>query len=305
MRPVLALLLVLALLGAACGSDVEGGAPGETSGGTGTDAASDLAVHPPCGDPDFESTVVSFLDVGQGDATLVQAPGATLLVDAGRHDRDDVVGLLDERCVDELDVVVITHPHADHIGQLDRVLDAFPVGEVWMSGNPHTSRTFERAMDAVERTGVVYEEPRAGDTTTVGPLAIEVVHPARLTGDLNDDSVSLRITSGAVSVLVTGDAEANAEAEMVDRDAPSLASTVLRAGHHGSSTSTTPGFLAAVDPAVVVYSAGQGNSYGHPHSEVVDRVRRSGADLFGTDTHGTITLVIDGDRWSVHPERLP
>jgi competence protein ComEC len=199
---------------------------------------------------------------------------------------------------------VVTHPHADHIGQFDRVLDAFDVEEVWWSGSETTSQTFERAVAALEASTAAYEEPRAGDTARLGPLELEVVNPPEGVGlgDLHDANLGLRVTYGEVRLLFTGDAEAATEARMVDQVGDGLAADVLQLGHHGSRTSTTPAFLDAVDPSVAIYSAGAGNSYGHPHAEVVDRVEAAGIDLYGTDVHGTIVVTTDGERIRVDTE---
>ncbi|MGH2428590.1 MAG: MBL fold metallo-hydrolase [Candidatus Limnocylindria bacterium] len=244
-----------------------------------------------------------FLDVGQGDATLLVAPDATLLIDAGRHDRNDVVPLLTAAGVTELDVVAITHGHADHIGQLDSVLDSLAVAEVWMPGTSHTTQTFSRALSAIERSDAAYEEPRAGQTTTVGSLTVQVLHPASLSGDIDTDMLTLRVSYGSVSFLFTGDAEADVEAAIVSRHGSGLASTVYQVGHHGSNTSTSAEFLAAVRPQVAVYSASAGNQYGHPHDEVVTRLAGAGIDIYGTPTHGTVIVRTDGTTYSVATSR--
>jgi competence protein ComEC len=324
----LACLLVFAGIAASCDSDGEDAQPTTVTAGDsdaiptetpastaastpdGTAAAPDgsqPAQEPGAtgarGPPVSGELRVTFLDVGQGDATLLQAPDATILIDTGRHDRSDVVPALRALGVDAIDVVAITHGHADHIGQLDRVLAAFPVAEVWMSGTPHTTRTFERALAAIEASNASYEEPRAGQTTTVGSLLVEVLNPARLTFDLHQDSLSMRITYGSVSFLFTGDAEARTEAEIVARHPGQLAAHIYQAGHHGSRTSTTPAFLAAVSPAVAVYSAGAGNQYGHPHPEVVQRLTAAGVEVYGTDAHGSVTVTTDGTTWRVETAR--
>jgi len=255
--------------------------------------------------PSSAELTIRFLDVGQGDATLLTHPDVTMLIDTGRFDRDDVPALLRRHGVGRVDLLVVTHPHADHIGQFDDVMAAFPVEEVWWSGASTTSRTFERAVAALEASDARYEEPRAGAVTTVGPLGIEILHPAAADSlrDLNDASISMRITYGAFRLVITGDAERVSEARMLGRLRDRLAADVLRLGHHGSSTSTTVDFLDAVAPAVAVYSAGAGNSYGHPHEEVVAQVTGRGVPLYGTDTDGTITVVTDGTTFDVRTER--
>lgn len=258
-------------------------------------AATDPAASPAAGD-----LRVTFLDVGQGDATLLQAPDATMLVDTGRHDRSEVVPALTRLGVERLDVVAITHPHADHVGQLAEVLAAVPVAEVWMPGSSTTTNTFAEALDALAASEAGYEEPRAGDRTTVGALTVDVVNPVEpLTGDLHADSLALRVTFGAVSVLFTGDAEAGTEALMAARDPAALAATVYQVGHHGSATSTSTAFLAAVAPQVAVYSAGAGNGYGHPDAGIVARLSGAGAEVFGTDAHGDVTVTTDGQTVTV------
>lgn len=244
-----------------------------------------------------------FLDVGQGDATVVVAPDATMLIDAGRQDGGDVVAYLQDLGVSRIDVVAITHPHADHIGQLDDVLAAVDVDEVWMSGTISTSETFDEALSAIEASDAAYEEPRAGDDTAVGSLMVDVVHPVELTGEAHPDSLSMRVSYGSVSFLFTGDAEAHTEAEMVAREPGVLAATVYQVGHHGSSTSTSPTFLAAVDPEVAVYSAGAGNSYGHPDADVLARLAGAGVAVYGTDAHGSVTVTSDGFSYTVVPTR--
>lgn len=242
---------------------------------------------------------VHFLDVGQGNAALIVAPDATMLIDTGRHDRSDVVPMLRSFGVTAIDVVAITHGHADHIGQLDEVLASFEVGEVWMSGTPHTTQTFERAIAALESSTAGYEEPRAGDTTTLGSLTIDILNPVSLSGDIDADMLVMRVSHGAVSFLFTGDLQGSGEAGLVARHGGGLASTIYSVAHHGSNTSTSPALLAAVAPEVAVYSASATNQYGHPHAEVIDRLNAAGVDVYGTAVHGTVTITTDGVTYRV------
>jgi competence protein ComEC len=258
-------------------------------------AGSETATPPP---PD--GLEVHFIDVDQGDATLLRTPDATVLVDTGRHDRDDVVPYLQAVGVDALDVVAITHPHADHLGQFDRVLDAVAVQEVWWSGSTHTTATFDRALDALERSDAAYAEPRAGDVTEVGDLTVAFLNPVDpLPDDLHDAGLVLRVTWRDVRVLLTGDAEAITEDRMVQEHPELLDADIYQVGHHGSVTSTSSAFLAAVSPAVAVYSAGAGNPYGHPHQEVIARLQAAGVAVYGTDVHGTLVISSDGTGWTV------
>lgn len=247
---------------------------------------------------------IHFIDVGQGDATLFLGPDFTMLVDAGRHDRSDVVPYLQKVGVQRIDLLVGTHPHADHIGQMDKVLEAFDVVDVWLSGDVHTSRTFERLIDAILAEGAGYHEPRAGERFTLGSARIEIVHPAEVTGDFNNGSIGMRVLYGDVIVLLTGDAETEAEREMIARG-HELAADILHVGHHGSRTSTSRELLEAVRPKVAIYSAGSGNEYGHPHAEVIERLSRHGVVIYGTDIHGTIKVTTDGVSFEITTERAP
>lgn len=230
------------------------------------------------------SLEVSFLDVGQADATLLDHPDGTILIDTGHWQRSDVVPYLEDAGVDGIDLLVVTHPHADHIGQFDQVLDSFDVDKVWWSGSETDSQTFADAQAALDGSDVDYAEPRAGHTRAVGPLTIEVVNPPTGvdTSGLHDANLAMRVDFGDTRWLFTGDAEADTEARMVSNHAAQLDADVYQAGHHGSDTSTTQPFLEAVDPAVAVWSASAGNQYGHPHDEVLDRLDTHDVTTFGT-----------------------
>ncbi|MFP4148791.1 MAG: MBL fold metallo-hydrolase [Nitriliruptoraceae bacterium] len=257
--------------------------------------------------PPVEGTLeVHYIDVGQANATLLHHDAATMLIDQGDWRRDEVAPYLRAVGIDELDVVVTTHPHADHIGQFPAVLDTFPVAEVWWSGAVTTSQTFQRALDALDTSDAAYAEPRAGDTTDVGPLEVEFVAPTDTearSDNLNDTSLAARITYGEVRFLFTGDAEAGVEARMARDHADQLDAEVYLAGHHGSATSTTTAFLETVDPAIAVYAAGAGNSFGHPDAAVLDRLAARGTEVYGTDINGTVVVTTDGTSIEVGVER--
>lgn len=261
----------------------------------------DDAVGVP-GDELLGELVVHYMNIGQADATLLQGPDFTILIDAGRYEADDVVPHLHSAGVEALDLLVGTHPHADHIGQIPQVLAAFEVREVWMSGDAHTTRTFERALDAILASDADYHEPRAGEVFDFGSAQIQVVNPDLLTGDLHEGSVSMRIRFGDVSFVFTGDAEAETEQAMIARG-HDVRGTVLQLGHHGSRTSSSRAFLEAVSPEIVVYSAGEGNPYGHPRNEVMARLDRMAIPVYGTDVHGTVRVVTDGKEYWVLTER--
>lgn len=241
---------------------------------------------------------VHFMDVGQGDATLLQGPDFTILIDAGRHDRNDVVPYLIKQNVQKIDLLIGTHPHADHIGQFPQVLDNFQVNEVWMSGDLHTTLTFERALDAIERTNAKYNEPRAGELYNIGSALLEVVHPTDVDGSLNDGSIVIKLNYIDINILFTGDAEVWAEQQMLTGGF-NLDSHILKLGHHGSNTSSTQDFLNLVNPELAIYSAALGNRYGHPSNEVIRRLKNMDIVVLGTDKDGTIVIETDGESYSV------
>lgn len=236
-------------------------------------------------------------DVGQADATLLQAPGATVLIDAGHWQGDGLIDQLEHAGVDDLDILILTHPHADHIGQADAVLERFDVGELWMSGWEHETATFERVLDAALASDAALREPRAGDSESLGDLVIDVIGPASPLEDIHDN-LAVRVEFGEFAAVYTGDAEAAHEAEMIERG-HDLSADLLQLGHHGSSTSSTQPFLTEVDPDVAIYMAGADNAYGHPHHEVVSRVADMGIPLHGTDVSGTIVVRTDGEGFDV------
>ena len=344
MAPVLALVLALAACGPAAAPDTVGTVPADASvaapaggsdGSSGVPSGSGPSAPAPTEDvapgrdggaldgpsggaldgtpaapgasdpaPPEGELAVHFLDVGQGDAALLLHEDARILIDTGDHRGSEVVTALRRLGIDRLDLVIVSHPHADHLGQFDRVLAAVAVDEVWWSGSVATTRTFERAVASLESSTAAYEEPRAGDRARFGPVEVEVLHPRRGASlrDLHDAMLVVRVTHGDVRFLFTGDAEAAVEARLL-ADPSAVRAEVLKVGHHGSRTSTTPAFLAAVAPSVAVYSAGAGNRYGHPHDEVVARIEAAGIELLGTDRAGTVIVSTDGRAITVRTQR--
>ncbi len=225
-----------------------------------------------------------------------------MLIDTGRHDSDAIFNHLEEHGVETIDLLILTHPHSDHIGNADLIVQQYEPAEVWMDGNEATSQTFERLIDALLEADAEYVEPRAGEAYDYGSIQLDIIHPAELTGNLNNDSLSLIVTYGEVSFLFTGDAEERSEQTMTELGID-LQVDIYQVGHHGSSTSNSEIFLDAIQPQVAIYSAGENNSYGHPHVEVLERLEQRNIEVFGTEQHGTVTLVTDGEWFELSTER--
>jgi competence protein ComEC len=241
------------------------------------------------------SVTVHFIDVGQGDATLIQTGEGSVLIDGGdRQAGAAVVQYLKDANVGRLAYVIATHPHSDHIGGLINVFGAFEAGAVIMPKVAHSTVTFERFLEAIEKNNIPLQEPAAGQTFTLGGAVFAIVAPNEKDyRNLNNYSVSLRMHYGGTSFLFTADAEKESEHEMLENKR-GLSAQVLHVGHHGSATSTTQAFLDAVSPEIAVISVGKGNSFGHPHGEVIKRLENAGAAIYRTDLHGTIIMSTDG-----------
>ncbi|TWT24793.1 MBL fold metallo-hydrolase [Planomicrobium sp. CPCC 101110] len=245
---------------------------------------------------------VHFIDVGQGDSTLLEMEGHTMLIDAGDWNSTDVIDYLEAQDIRKIDIAVGTHPDSDHIGQLADVIKNYDVGEVWMSGNESTSDTFIETLEAIDSGGSDYYEPRSGEVFDLGAMEIEVLYPEKITGKANEESVSFRLTYGDIRFVFTGDSGIKEEQNMID-SGMELDAEILHLGHHGSNTSTSDAFLKSVSPEIAIYSAGADNSYGHPHAEVLAAAENAGAEVFGTDVNGTVIVETDGKTYSVSTER--
>ena len=238
---------------------------------------------------------VHFIDVGQGDSILAESDGHYMLIDAGENDQaGTVISYLKAEGVTKLDYVIGTHPHSDHIGGLDKVIDTFPVDKVLLPPVEHTTRTFEDVLDSIASRGLKITKPAPGDSYDLGNASFTILSPVKDYGnDLNNWSVGIRLTYGDNSFVMCGDAENQAEEDILNSGAV-LKADVLKAGHHGSSTSTSNAFLKKVSPSWVVIQCGKGNSYGHPHKETMEKLKKAGCQILRTDEEGTITAFSDG-----------
>ena len=250
---------------------------------------------------------VYFLDVGQGDATLFVTEGKTILIDAGDTDAGDrLVADIRKLGINGIDLLVATHPHADHIGGMQTVLGAFPVGQVLDAGVPYPSPLYEHFLETIDRKNIPYRVAEQGQTIAVDPsLRVAVLSPPsqRYGDDPNDNPVVLRITYGMTDVLMTGDLGGEPEDALVRSGYP-LDAEILKVGHHGSSSSTSAAFLARVRPELAVISVGKDNPYGHPHTDTINLLRNTGTAVYRTDRDGTIVIRTDGMSYSVKTEAI-
>lgn len=263
--------------------------------------ASDATTDPASALSDL---VVTFVDVGQGDCTLVQLPDdKVMLVDAGEASAAGaVLDALEAAQVDKIDYLVASHPHADHIGGMEAVLGAYDVDEVWAPDAPATTLTYEGFLDAIDKKGLPINVAVAGAeiVSDDAGYTVDVLAPAEGTEseDMNDYSVIVRVTYGETSLLLTGDATAQ---EIVDASPGHV--DVLKAAHHGSETGTDAAVMAETTPAYVVMSYAEGNSYGHPDQSTIDAVAAAGAVACSTAANGNVTMTLDGKQVSVETER--
>ena len=267
-----------------------------------------LVLAPVCAGAELSAW---FLDVGQGDCTVVVCDGEAMVIDGGPPGSAQFVYsfIRDRLQLAKMGYVIATHPHEDHIGGLAAVLNAVPVDLVLSPVRAWEGKRFSSFLDYAERQGAPVAVPAVGDTLQLGGAVVTVLQcwPESVLwqeNDVNDMSIVVRIDYGETSMIVTGDAEAASEYMMIDSGLP-LKADVLRIAHHGSTYSTTEEFLKAVSPRYAVISCGKDNAYFHPHGRVLRLLEKESVWLFRTDLQGTVRCVSDGtefrfsvDRWA-------
>lgn len=279
---------------------------------------------------------ISMLNVGQGDAILIQTKSQTILIDTSDTDeRDLLVDELEKFSVTKIDKLILSHPHADHIGSAKVLINAskkeinanpylekISVGEVYDNGIAASSPLYKSYMKAVDAKGITHHSLQVGDTLDFGdgvkfivfyptPEVVNAVNNGGWKPDPNNESVVGKLTYKKFSMMFTGDAEKQVEAEILSNNkTEDLKCTVLKSGHHGSYTASTKDFVAAVNPSCVLISAGpdeeRRNTYGHPHLEPLENYLAQGVDkknILCTRWNGTITITTDGQKFSVTSEK--
>lgn len=240
---------------------------------------------------------VSFIDVGQADSVLIRNGNYNMLIDAGNNeDGEKLVNYFKSLGIEEFTYVFATHPHEDHIGGMDDIINNFKIDNYYMSNKLSTTKTFTDVLDALDGRNLKYTVPNKGDTLKLGDANIKVIYPGDDKSNINDSSIVLKIIYGKNSFLLTGDATSNVERKIYNED---IKSDVLKVAHHGSSYSSTDVFLDRVKPYYAVISVGKNNIYNHPSNKTLEKLNKRNIKVYRTDLDGTIVFISDGDNLSV------
>lgn len=292
--------------------DIDPDNPTENISDTDTDAAVNTAVNTspdeaPAPEPKESDTLselsIHFIDVGQGDSTLILCDDHAMLIDAGDNTKGTAVQLyLTKQGIEKLDYLVLTHPDADHIGGADVIITKFDIDHVFMSDYAQDTKTYEEVLDALKYKNESWSMPGAGSTYALGDAEFTVLAPLNTYDNANDSSIALMLTHGEKRFLFTGDCSENAEDDLV-ADGQDLSADIYQVGHHGSRYSSSQTLMDAVSPTYAVISCGEDNSYGHPGAEVLNRFRAMGIQVFRTDEQGSIVATSNGTdiTWNCAP----
>ena len=250
---------------------------------------------------------VYYIDVGQGDASLIVCDGHSMLIDGGQGQQSDkIFSFLKEKGIEHLDFIVATHPDDDHIGGLSGALNYATVDKALSPVEMDDSEAFQNLLKYLERQNVSITVPEAGDTYKLGSADVSVLGPVTKTEQDNNNSLVLRLEYGAQSFLFTGDAEKEEEESILAMTmSGEIRSTVLKVGHHGSASSTTQEWLDAVEPSAAIISCGAGNEYGHPDREVLKRLEKEDVQVFRTDLQGDILVYSENGKLYCIVEKNP
>lgn len=247
---------------------------------------------------------VTAINVGQADSILITTGSDAMLIDAGTNNAaDTVVNYIKVQSIKKLDYVIGTHPHEDHIGGMDAVIDTFDIGKVILPDAQSNTKTFEDVLSSISNKGLKITRPVPGTTYTLGNASFTILAPnSAKYSDLNNYSVVVKLVFGKNSFLFMGDAQALSEKEILAKGFD-IKADYLKVGHHGSDTSTSDDFLKAVAPKYAVISVGKDNDYGHPAPKTIQKLNDAGVKIYRTDEMGTIIATSDGSSISFNTEK--
>lgn len=253
---------------------------------------------------------VKVLDIGQGDAILIRVAGQTVLVDTGDIEhRDKMVAYIKKEGITRIDKVIITHPHADHLGGMPGILENFKVGQIYDSGKTNTTALYKQYMSTVNKKNIPFTIATPGSEVIIAnDIILKIFAPDKsflADKEVNNSSIVAKLIYNKFSMLLTGDAEKDSEALMLKSYAGELKSNILKAGHHGSSSSSSPAFLKAVGPEVAIISLGVNNDYHHPHPSTLKKYVEAKLKVYRTDIDGTVTITSDGQTYKIMKENGP
>lgn len=303
MKKYLSILLILCMCLTACTTTNQATSTSEksqsdtTSGEAVQSGQEEKAAKAPDTSKPEGTLEVHYIDVGQGDATLIKCGSHAMLIDGGNNNKGTTVQLyLKKQGVESLDYVIGTHPDADHIGGLDVIVYKYNCDTVIMPDYEKDTKTYQELVDVIHDKNMKITYPVVGEQYALGEAKFTIIAPNSNSygGNANDYSVAILLEYGKNSFLFTGDAEEASEAEMLTNGID-ISADVYKVAHHGSRSASTQEFLNAVHPKYAVISCGEGNSYGHPHAEVLNRLRSMGVEVFRTDEQGSIIASSDGE----------